>query len=74
MTNPLNPLALPPATLVKLLRKSGCRAMTEEALEQLIESGLPVNGDGSISIVEYTAWLLQEVRGDGNQSNPTTTV
>ena len=74
MDNQLNPLALPPDTLVKLLQKSGCRQMTEDALQRLIEAGLPLNGDGTISIIEYTAWLLKEVRGDGNQSDPTPTV
>jgi len=74
MANQLNPLSLSPDTLVKLLQKSGCRQMTEDALQRLIEAGLPLNGDGTISIIEYTAWLLKEVRGDGNQSDPTPTV
>ena len=74
MENQLNPLALSPGTLVRLLQKSSCRQMSEDALQRLIEAGLPLNGDGTISIIEYTAWLLKEVRGDGNQSDATPAV
>jgi hypothetical protein len=74
MDNQLNPLALPPDTLVKLLQKSGCRQMSGDAFQRLIDAGLPLNGDGTISIIEYTAWLLKGERGDGNQSDPASAI
>ena len=74
MDNQLNPLALPPDTLAKLLQRSGSRRMSADELQRLIDAGLPLNGDGTINIIEYTAWLLKEVRGDGNQSDPASAI
>ncbi len=49
-----------------LLQKSGCRDVTEDALQKIIDAGLPLNGDGTINIIEYLAWLIKEVNGNGN--------
>lgn len=54
--------------LIRLLQKSGCREMSEEALQKLIDAGLPLNGDGTINIIEYLAWLIKEVNGNGAES------
>ena len=69
MENQLNPMALSAETIITLLQKSGCREMTREALQKMIDAGLPLNGDGTISIIEYTAWLIKEVNGNGNESD-----
>ena len=69
MENALNPLALPQETFVKLLKKSGCHEMSQEYLQKFIDAGLPLNGDGSISIVEYIAWLIREVNGNGSNAS-----
>lgn len=74
MDNQLNPLALPPDTLAKLLQRSGSRRMSADELQRLIDAGLPLNGDGTINIIEYTAWLVKEVKGDGSQSDPASTL
>lgn len=66
MEKNLQPLALQPETLVMLLQKSGCRDVTEDALQKIIDAGLPLNGDGTINIIEYLAWLIKEVNGNGN--------
>ena len=66
MPDRINPAALPPETLADLLRKGGCREAAE-ALERLAEAGLPANADGTLNIIEYTAWLLKEVQGNGYQ-------
>jgi len=66
MEKNLQPLALKPETLVMLLQKSGCRDVTEDDLQKIIDAGLPLNGDGTINIIEYLAWLIKEVNGNGN--------
>lgn len=68
MEKNLEPLALQPETLVMLLQKSGCRDLTEESLQKIIDAGLPLNGDGTINIIEYLAWLIKEVNGNGSES------
>jgi hypothetical protein len=47
--------------------------MTMELLERDIDAGLPVNGDGTINLIEYTAWMIREVNRDGNESEQTQT-
>ena len=63
----VNPLALPAGDLMRMLRRSGCPQMTDETLQRLIDDGLPLNADGTLNIIEYTAWLLKEVQGNGYQ-------
>ena len=67
MENSLNPLALAPETLIKLLQKSGYREMADEDFQKLIDAGLPLNGDGTVNIIEYIAWLIKEVNGNGDE-------
>ena len=69
MENQLNPMALSAETIITLLQKSGGREMNRDALQRMIDAGLPLNGDGTISIIEYTAWLVKEVNGNGNESD-----
>ena len=65
--NTVNPLALPADDAVRMLRRSGCTAMSDETLARLVEDGLPLNADGTVNIIEYTAWMLREVTGNGSQ-------
>lgn len=68
MDEHLNPLALSPENLVKVLVKSGCRIMTLEMLRRDIDSGMPVNADGTVNLVKYMAWMIKETDRDGNES------
>ena len=63
----VNPLALPAGDLMRMLRKSGCPRMTDETRLRLIDDGLPLNADGTLNIIEFTAWMLQEAQGHGSQ-------
>ena len=63
----VNPLALPAGDAIRMLRRSGCPQMSDETLQRLIDDGLPLNADGTLNIIEYTAWMLKEVQGYGNQ-------
>ena len=72
MDKQLNPLALSAENLVKLLQKAGYRAMTLELLQEDIDGGVPVNADGTISLIKYMAWLIREVHSNGdNESGQT---
>ena len=54
-----NPEALPKESLIEVLRRSGSRTATLERLEADIAAGVPVNADGTINIIAYTAWILK---------------
>jgi hypothetical protein len=64
--NQLKITAMNVPVLVKLLRKAGCRHVSGNAIKEDIEKGAPVNADGTINLIHYTAWLLKEVGRDGN--------
>ena len=65
MPDRINPTALPPETLAELLRKGGCRRLTDGDVKDMAEAGLPANADGTVSLIECAAWLLKEVNRNG---------
>lgn len=54
---PINPLALPIADAAQLLSKAGGRVIRAEQIEADVAAGAPTNGDGTINLVTYAAWL-----------------
>ncbi|QDU46845.1 hypothetical protein Mal52_53680 [Symmachiella dynata] len=64
----MNPNALPIEVAVRLLTKAGGRIVTEEMLRADIDAGAPTNLDGTINLVHYAAWNVQQIAGmtDGN--------
>ena len=50
--------ALPPARLADILRRAGARHASAETIRADIEAGAPVNGDGTVNLIEYAAWLV----------------
>jgi hypothetical protein len=62
----LNPASLAVAEVARLLSAGGGRKVTPEQVQADIDAGAPVNGDGTIHLVYYTAWLLKEVQHDGD--------
>jgi hypothetical protein len=59
----INPLALAISDAAKLLSKAGGRVIGAEQIEADVAAGAPTNGDGTINLVTYTAWLSRE-RGE----------
>jgi len=55
--------ALTPAQVAKSLAAAGSRRITDAMIQADIDAGAPVNADGSINVVHYTAWLVREVAG-----------
>ena len=57
----LNPSALTPANLARLLTRVGGQPVTEEMIEADLAAGAPLNADGTINLVHYSAWLVREM-------------
>ena len=56
----MNPAALTPEELARLLAQAARADIRSEHILADIRSGAPVNPDGTVNLVTYTAWLLQE--------------
>ena len=56
-------MALTVAQVAKVLSAAGGRRITEEMVRADIDAGAPVNVDGTLNLVHYTAWLLKEMAG-----------
>ena len=57
-------LNTPPMTktnFIQVLQHYGCQTISSEKLDAQIAAGAPVNDDGTINIVNYTAWVLKEL-------------
>lgn len=53
--------ALSVPDVVRILLKSGARNMTEEKVRSDINAGAPVNSDGTLNVIHYTAWIAKEI-------------
>ena len=61
----LNPQALSPEELARVLSAVGIKPVTLDNIQADLAAGAPQNADGSINLVQYGAWLVREVtRGD----------
>ncbi len=58
---PLNPQALSPEDVARVLTASGWKPVTAEMVRDDIEDGAPVNPDGTVNVVQYAAWLVREM-------------
>ncbi len=65
----LNPTALPVADAARLLSAAGGQAVTPEQIRADIDAGAPTNGDGTINLVRYAAWLVKQASGCGLQAS-----
>jgi len=55
--------ALTATQVAKVLSAAGGRRITEEMIHADIDAGAPVNPDGTLNLVHYTAWLAKEMAG-----------
>jgi hypothetical protein len=53
--------ALPIEQAAALLRRSGSQRTSAEAIRADIATGAPVNADGTLNLIAYGAWLVQEL-------------
>ncbi len=59
----LNPGALAIGDAVRMLSKVGGQSITESMLQDDLAMGAPTNANGTINLVHYAAWLVQEMAG-----------
>ena len=52
--------------LIKLLKRSGSRSVSDEAVKNDIANGAPTNPDGTVNLIFNTAWLIREASDNGN--------
>ena len=62
----LNPTAMSVAEVAKLLSAGGGKKISPEEVQADIDAGAPVNANGKINLVHYTAWLLREMQTGGD--------
>ena len=63
----LNPAAMSPADAARVLTHVGGSPVTEAMLRADIHAGAPPNADGSINLVHYAAWLVQQMSAGGGR-------
>ena len=49
--------SLPLQQFINLLTKVSCKTLTPEMVISDIQCGAPMNGDGTINLIHYAAWL-----------------
>lgn len=57
----LNPLALTVEQAARLLSAAGPKPVTADMVRDDIDDGAPTNGDGTLNLVHYAAWLIREM-------------
>jgi hypothetical protein len=57
----LNPAAIPVPEAARLLSAAGGTRIEPAALEADLAAGAPCNGDGTLNLVHYAAWLIREI-------------
>ena len=59
-TEKLDPTALTPDNLAKLLSVSAKRLITPEQVTEIAEAGNLLSTDGKVNLIHYTAFLIQD--------------
>ena len=60
-----NPMALSLADLAAMLSRFSTEPLTEDMLEDDVADGCPTNPDGTMNVVQFSAWMVKEMgRGD----------
>jgi len=67
MPEKLNPGALTPETLALLLTNAGQRLVTAEQVRSIAELGDLFSVDGTINLIQYTAFLAREAEGQASE-------
>ena len=59
----LSPTAMSITDAARVLTAAGGQIVKEEDIQADIGDGAPTNGDGTLNIVHYGAWLASEMGG-----------
>lgn len=63
MSKKLDPGKLTPETLALLLTNAGQRLVTESQVREIAEAGALLAADGTVNLIQYTAYLAKESEG-----------
>jgi len=63
----LNPSALTPADLARLLTSAGGVRIEAAQIKADIEAGAPANADGTLNLVHFAAWLVKQMATPGSE-------
>ena len=63
-SEPANPNAMSKADLARMLSRVGNWPITVTMIEADVANGAPFNSDGSMNLIQYTAWLVKELAND----------
>lgn len=55
--------SMSPEQIAEKLRLSGSKTATADAIRAMIADGAPVNADGTVSIIKFTAYLESRKNG-----------
>lgn len=61
--SPLNPSALSIDDAARVLTAAGNVRIAPELIAADVDSGAPVNADGTLNLAHYAAWLVKELAG-----------
>lgn len=61
-----DPAALAVVDAAKLLSAVGGQRITAEMIQADVDSGAPTNGDGTINLIHFAAWLVKELSTGGD--------
>ena len=56
--------------VVALLQRAGARHLTAERLRAELAAGAPANPDGTVNLIAYGAWMLQELARREGRHDP----
>ena len=59
-TDQLSITSLPLEQAAKLLAKAGSQRASVALLQRELEAGAPRNGDGTLNLIHYAAWVARE--------------
>ena len=57
----LSPQSLRLEDIAKILSAMGPKPVTVETLQADIDDGAPVNRDGTMNLLKYSAWMVREI-------------
>ena len=56
-----SPTAVPVCDASRLMSRLSGETITEQMLQADIDVGAPTNGEGTLNLVHYAAWLVKEM-------------
>ena len=62
----LNPAAIAVEDAARLLGAAAGQHVSAEMILADIDAGAPINGDGTLNLIHYAAWIVREMSSRGD--------